>query len=185
MQLNDDERKVLRTLARRGAMSPSLVSAETLLLPGQTLRLLKELADVGMVLLRDDPASADGQRTLNAPLRPAFIQRTSPITGITGPGAIPPSQPTPQQERRGPLVLLVLGLCIVVVLLLLLTDKLPPGIAALPGYLPHVAPYCIVALIGAVVGLAEIASTFLNYPCEALPTRWGVMEHSVFLRGPS
>ncbi len=61
MQLNDDERKVLRTLARRGAMSPSLVSAETLLLPGPILKLLKELADVGMVLLRDDPASADGQ----------------------------------------------------------------------------------------------------------------------------
>jgi len=61
MQLNDDERKVLRMLARRGAMSPSLVSAETLLLPGPTLKLLKELADVGMVLLRDDPASADGQ----------------------------------------------------------------------------------------------------------------------------
>ena len=61
MQLSDDERKVLRTLARRGTMSPSRVSAETWLLPGQTLRLLKELADVGMVLLRDDPASADGQ----------------------------------------------------------------------------------------------------------------------------
>ena len=61
MQFSDDERKVLRTLARRGAMSPSLVSAETLFLPGQTLRLLKELADVGMVLLRDDPGSADGQ----------------------------------------------------------------------------------------------------------------------------
>jgi DNA-binding MarR family transcriptional regulator len=61
MQLNNEERQVLRTLARRGAMSPSRVSAETLLLPGQTLKLLKELADVGMVLLRDDPANADGQ----------------------------------------------------------------------------------------------------------------------------
>ena len=61
MQLKDDERQVLRTLARRGAMSPNRVSAETLLLPGQTLKLLKELADVGMVLLRDDPANADGQ----------------------------------------------------------------------------------------------------------------------------
>lgn len=61
MQLSDDERKVLRTLARRGAMSPSLLSVETWLLPGQTLRMLKELADVGMVLLRDDPGSADGQ----------------------------------------------------------------------------------------------------------------------------
>ena len=58
-------------------------------------------------------------------------------------------------------MLLVLGLCIVAVLLLLLTDKLP--LAALPGHLRHVAPYDIVALIGAIVGLAEIASMFLNY----------------------
>jgi hypothetical protein len=44
---------------------------------------------------------------------------------------------------------------------------------ALPGHLQRIAPYGIVALIGAVVGLAEIASTFLNYPREALRTRWG------------
>jgi len=61
MQLNDEERKVLRTLARYGAMSPSRLSAETWLLPGQMLKLLRELADVGMVLLRDDPGNADGK----------------------------------------------------------------------------------------------------------------------------
>ena len=61
IELNDKERKVLRTLARSGAMSPGRVSAETLILPGETLNLLKALADAGMVVLRDDPASADGQ----------------------------------------------------------------------------------------------------------------------------
>jgi DNA-binding MarR family transcriptional regulator len=59
--LTDNERKVLRTLARGGAMSPSRVAAETWILPGDTLKLLKGLADVGLVLLRDDPASADGK----------------------------------------------------------------------------------------------------------------------------
>jgi DNA-binding MarR family transcriptional regulator len=61
IELTDEERKVLRTLARSGAMSPSKVSAETLILPGKTLNLLKNMADVGLVFLRDDPASADGR----------------------------------------------------------------------------------------------------------------------------
>ena len=61
VQLDEKERKLLRTLARGGAMSPSRASAETLILPGETLNLLKALADVGLVLLRDDPDSIDGQ----------------------------------------------------------------------------------------------------------------------------
>lgn len=61
VQLNDEERKVLRTLARGGAMSPSRVSAETLILPGEMLKMLRGLADVGVVVMRDDPGSADGQ----------------------------------------------------------------------------------------------------------------------------
>src|SRR5712691_8598935 len=50
-------------------------------------------------------------------------------------------------------------------------DKLAPGIAALHA----VAPYGIVAIIGAIVGLAEIALTFPNYPHEALHTFWGLL----------
>jgi DNA-binding MarR family transcriptional regulator len=61
MQVSDDERTVLRMLARRGIMSPSRVSAETMILPGNLLKLLRNLADVGMVALRDDADSADGQ----------------------------------------------------------------------------------------------------------------------------
>jgi DNA-binding MarR family transcriptional regulator len=61
MQMSDEERTVLRMLARRGIMSPSRVSAETMILPGNLLKLLRNLADVGMVSLRDDPDSADGQ----------------------------------------------------------------------------------------------------------------------------
>ena len=61
VQLDEKERRLLRTLAHGGVMSPSRVSAETLILPGETLKLLKGLADVGLVLLRDDPDSLDGQ----------------------------------------------------------------------------------------------------------------------------
>jgi len=61
IELTENDRKVLRTLARSGAMSPGRVSAETLILPGKTLKFLRALADAGMVVLRDDPASADGQ----------------------------------------------------------------------------------------------------------------------------
>jgi DNA-binding MarR family transcriptional regulator len=32
-----------------------------MILPGNLLKLLRNLADVGMVALRDDPDSADGQ----------------------------------------------------------------------------------------------------------------------------
>lgn len=59
IELTDAERKVLRTLARSGAMSPSKVSAETLISSGKTLN--ENMADVGPVFLRDDPASADGR----------------------------------------------------------------------------------------------------------------------------
>ncbi len=61
VQLSDNDRKVLRTLARQGVMSPSRVSAETMILPGNTLKMLRNLADIGVVLLRDDPDSVDGQ----------------------------------------------------------------------------------------------------------------------------
>ncbi len=61
VQLSEEERKVLRTLARGGVMSPSRVAAETLILPGEMFKMLRGLADVGLVLLRDDPDSIDGQ----------------------------------------------------------------------------------------------------------------------------
>jgi len=61
IELDDKERKVLLALAQGGAMSPSQVSAETLILPGDTAELLKALAEVGLVLMRDDSDSADGK----------------------------------------------------------------------------------------------------------------------------
>jgi DNA-binding MarR family transcriptional regulator len=61
LQLSKDERRVVRALARGGVMSPSQVSAETMILPGATVRLLQNLATMGVVLMRDDAESIDGQ----------------------------------------------------------------------------------------------------------------------------
>ncbi len=60
-QLSDNEQKVLNTLARSGVMSPSQVSAETWLLPGDAMAVLKSLADAGLVQMREDADSADGR----------------------------------------------------------------------------------------------------------------------------
>jgi DNA-binding MarR family transcriptional regulator len=77
--LNDNEQKVLQTLARKGVMSPSQVSAETWILPGETLTTLHVLADAGLVLMRDDPDSVDGQLVaLTAQARE--VLGTSPFT---------------------------------------------------------------------------------------------------------
>jgi hypothetical protein len=42
----------------------------------------------------------------------------------------------------------------------------------LQAWLTPLAPYGLVVLLGAIVGLAEISSTFPSYPREALRTRW-------------
>ncbi len=59
-ELEENERKMLQTLAKRGAMSPSEVAAETWTMPGKTLSVLRELSSAGFVLLRDDTNSPDG-----------------------------------------------------------------------------------------------------------------------------
>jgi len=61
IELKDEERKVLESLARSGAMSPSALAAEMLILPGNAAELLKKLTDEGLVLMRDDTDSADGK----------------------------------------------------------------------------------------------------------------------------
>jgi len=61
IELDDREEKILNTLARRGVMSPSQVSAETWLLPGDTMTVLRSLAEAGLVQMREDADSADGK----------------------------------------------------------------------------------------------------------------------------
>ncbi|RME01430.1 MAG: hypothetical protein D6816_12310 [Bacteroidetes bacterium] len=61
IEMNENAMKVLRTLSKYGAMSPSKVSAETWILPGETNSLLQSLAAAGFVLIRDDTNSPDGK----------------------------------------------------------------------------------------------------------------------------
>lgn len=60
IQLDDNEQKVLATLAQRGAMSPSQVAAETWILPGEMKTVLQDLTSAGFVLMREDTNSPDG-----------------------------------------------------------------------------------------------------------------------------
>lgn len=59
-ELEEKEKIVLKALSQWGAMSPSQVSAETWILPRETLSLLKTLSNAGFVLLRHDTNSPDG-----------------------------------------------------------------------------------------------------------------------------
>jgi DNA-binding MarR family transcriptional regulator len=68
--IDDDEYLLLQTLGPSGAMSPSQISAQTLIPPSKTLSLLKSLADAGLVVIREDADSADGKLVaLTAPAR--------------------------------------------------------------------------------------------------------------------
>ncbi len=61
LELDDNEIKVLETLAEHGAMSPGQVSAETWILPNDTQNALKVLHNEGLVLMRNDTQSPDGK----------------------------------------------------------------------------------------------------------------------------
>jgi hypothetical protein len=89
---------------------------------------------------------------------------------------------TPRNEMgRGVKAALTIFLFLVSVLVVFLI--FPLQTASLPGWLPALqgqlgivlailAPFAIVGLLGGMVAVAEIASTFHTYPREALRTRW-------------
>jgi hypothetical protein len=45
----------------------------------------------------------------------------------------------------------------------------------LGGWIGAAVPYIVVALLGLSVGLAELSSTFPNYPLEAITSNWGLL----------
>lgn len=59
-ELSDSQRQMLAWIERAGAMSPSRVAAETRTPPEETWANLDRLAELGYVVVRDDPDSADG-----------------------------------------------------------------------------------------------------------------------------
>ena len=79
-ELEEHEQKILRTLAQRGAMSPGQVSAETWMMPGETLSVLRMLSSEGLILMRDDTNSPDGMLVaITAETRQLF-RRLSNVT---------------------------------------------------------------------------------------------------------
>jgi hypothetical protein len=85
----------------------------------------------------------------------------------------PTSRPLFISRLNGWFVGLVLLLLAVLVFLAVPLDSDSTSwVAILQKKLSAGGPYGIVALLGGIVGLAEISSTFPNYPREALRTRW-------------
>lgn len=70
------------------------------------------------------------------------------------------------------IVLLVALLISLTVLLTALATGGPPTSAR--DWLAGAVPYLVVILLGVVVGLAELASTFPNYPMDAVISAWGL-----------
>lgn len=88
--------------------------------------------------------------------------------------------PRTQLGRRAKALLLILGLLLLGFVIFLI---FPTNNSALPAWVPDLqmrlwtvldflAPYVVVALLGGIVGLAELTATFQTYPREALRTRW-------------
>jgi hypothetical protein len=70
---------------------------------------------------------------------------------------------------------LILLVALLVVLAVLLTGLAPGGPPAdARTWLAGAVPYLSVILLGVVVGLAELASTFADYPMDAVVSAWGL-----------
>jgi DNA-binding MarR family transcriptional regulator len=81
--LNDDEIQVLQALTRYGAMQPSQLGAETLMLPADLNQTLTALADNGLVIVRPDETpdglvvilTSEGRDTLNRNMTSQNVMR--------------------------------------------------------------------------------------------------------------
>lgn len=60
IELTKGEEQVLQSLSRLGAMQPSQLAAETLMLPADLNKLLDDLANARLVIVRPDD-TPDGQ----------------------------------------------------------------------------------------------------------------------------
>ena len=99
----------------------------------------------------------------------------APTPGVSG------ASPLPDTARRGPGVWAVLAVLVILALAVFMAlpfEQMPvqPWVsqfqAQLRAAFTQAGPYAIVVLLGAIVGLAEITSTFATYPREALRTTW-------------
>jgi len=61
LRLSDDEERVVELLRKNGALTPSEISVQTLMGPGQMKQVLHDLEDMGYVVMRDTPDAPDGK----------------------------------------------------------------------------------------------------------------------------
>ena len=66
-QLNNNQREAVMWISERGAISPSEWLAQTSLSPSEAWDMLKQLAGWGLIIMRDDPDSADGLLIVASP----------------------------------------------------------------------------------------------------------------------
>ena len=60
LRLNKKEQKVVNLLKDTGAMTPSQIAVQTLMLPSETHDALRQLEKDGYVIIRETSDSADG-----------------------------------------------------------------------------------------------------------------------------
>lgn len=77
----------------------------------------------------------------------------------------------PGRYALGPILLALLLIGLSILLTALGPDGPPTGGRA---WLTAVVPYLVVTLLGVIVGLAELASTFADYPMDAVVSGWGL-----------
>lgn len=75
------------------------------------------------------------------------------------------------KRARGLILPVVLLLCLAALLAAVAPTSRPTNVEA---WLTEMFPYLAVMLLGVVVGLAELASTFADYPTDAIISAWGL-----------
>ncbi len=81
----------------------------------------------------------------------------------------------PRMKRALGLLLLLLLVAGVIAALTCIAPEGRVRPATLGGWIGAAVPYIVVALLGLAVGLAELSSTFPNYPLEAITSSWGLL----------
>ena len=75
LRLNQEEQKVVDLLKDTGAMTPSQIAVQALMLPSETHDALHRLKQDGYVIIRETPDSADGSMVVLAgAVRSALIK---------------------------------------------------------------------------------------------------------------
>ncbi len=64
LRLNPKEERVVEVLRRGGAMSPSEIAVQTLMLPQETFDTLARLEKSGYIVMRDAPSTPDGKMVI-------------------------------------------------------------------------------------------------------------------------